>query len=151
MSHWLIFWLVTVIILVVAEVLTVQLVAIWPAIGGIGAMVAASFDQPVWLQFLLFAAVSLVLLVFTRPLVRRLVRQPAPAATNNIERLLGTRAVVTEPVDNAAETGAVNVSGVVWTARAANGAPIPAGAHVVIERCEGTKLFVSAAQAEPRK
>ena len=144
MSHWLIFWLVAVIVLVVAEVLTVQLVAIWPAIGGIGAMVAASLDQPVWLQFLLFAVISLVLLVFTRPLVRRLVRQPAPAATNSTERFIGTQTVTDETVDNAAETGTVTVSGVVWTARASDGAPIPAGTHVVIERCEGTKLFVSA-------
>lgn len=145
MSHWLIFWLVVVIALVVAELVTVQLVAIWPAIGGVAAMLAASFDQPPLVQFLLFLAVSAVLLLLTRPFVRKVVRPPRRAATN-VERILGTQAVVTETIDNTAGTGAVVVSGITWTARAVSGSPIPAGARVTIERFEGTKLFVSPAE-----
>ncbi|MFT9055455.1 MAG: NfeD family protein [Ethanoligenens sp.] len=142
MSSNLLFWLIVVIVLVVIELATIQLVAIWPALGGVVAMLAASFDQPLLVQFLLFLIVSAVLLIFTRPLLRRFVRTP-PKTFTNADRLIGREAVVCERIDNLAETGAVIVSGVTWTARSDSGIAIPDGAKVCIERIEGVKLIVS--------
>ncbi len=141
MSGILLFWLILVIVLVVIELATIQLVAIWPALGGVVAMLAASFHQSLLVQFLLFVIISLVLLFFTRPFVRRFIRTP-PRTSTNADRLIGREAIVCERIDNLAETGAVVVSGVTWTARS-TGAPIPAGEKVRIERIEGVKLIVS--------
>ncbi|ADU25773.1 NfeD family protein [Ethanoligenens harbinense] len=142
MSGILLFWLIVVIVLVVIELATIQLVAIWPAIGGVFAMLAASFGQSLLIQFLLFVGISAVLLFFTRPFLKRFIKTP-PRTSTNADRLIGREAVVCERIDNLAETGAVVVSGVTWMARSGTGAPIPAGEKVRIERIEGVKLIVS--------
>lgn len=142
MSNNLLFWLIVVVVLVVIELATIQLVAIWPAIGGVFAMLAASFHQSLLVQFVLFLVISAVLLFFTRPLLRRFVRTP-PKTFTNADRLIGQEAVVSEPIDNLEGKGAVIVSGITWSARSINGAPIDLGEKVKIERIEGVKLFVS--------
>ena len=45
-------------------------------------------------------------------------------------------------INNELGVGQVNVSGSVWTARAADGAVIPKGANVEVESIEGVKLLV---------
>ena len=50
--------------------------------------------------------------------------------------------IVKEDINNAAGTGAVAVGSKLWTARSANGEPIPAGKLVRAERIEGVKLIV---------
>ena len=45
-----------------------------------------------------------------------------------------------------ADTGAVRVSGVLWTAKCATGERIEKGRHVTIERVEGAKLYVKPAE-----
>ena len=54
----------------------------------------------------------------------------------------GEQGKVTETIDNDNSTGAVYVDGKTWTARSADGAVIPAGSQVRIERMEGVKLLV---------
>ena len=49
-------------------------------------------------------------------------------------------------IDNLEATGAVAVDGKVWTARSADGGVIAPGAVVTVERIEGVKLIVDAAQ-----
>lgn len=142
MSSNLLFWLIVVVALVAVELATIQLVAIWPALGGVVAMLAASFHQSLLVQFLLFVSVSAVLLFFTRPFVKRFIKTP-PRTHTNADRLIGREAVVCEDINNLAETGAVTVSGVTWTARSSTGQLIPKGETVCIERIEGVKLIVS--------
>ena len=60
-------------------------------------------------------------------------------------RLVGETAMVTEPIDACADTGAVKVSGVLWTAKCTTGERVEAGRHVTIERVEGAKLYVKPA------
>ena len=62
-----IIWLVLLIVAIVAEVLTMGLTTIWFAGGALVAIFAAILNAPVWLQVVLFLVVSLVLLIFTRP------------------------------------------------------------------------------------
>lgn len=56
---------------------------------------------------------------------------------------MGRVAVVTEPIDNVLAMGRVSVLGSDWTARSMDGAVIPAGTRVKVERIEGVKLIVS--------
>ena len=64
----------------------------------------------------------------------------------NADRLAGQTAIVTETIDACADTGAVRVSGVLWTAKCATGERIEKGRHVTIERVEGAKLYVKPAE-----
>ena len=61
----------------------------------------------------------------------------------NAESLVGKTAVVTEPINNLAGTGQVQVQGQYWTARAVSDqVQITKDARVVIEKISGVKLIV---------
>lgn len=134
-------WLAIIVLAAIVEAVGTQLVSIWFVAGGIVAVIAAALGADVWLQVLLFAAVSIVLLVFTRPLLKRFI-EPQKAQTN-ADRYVGMQGVVIQAIDNTAGRGQVKVRGSVWSARAKDGAPIPAGANVRVLAIEGVKLLVT--------
>ena len=55
------------VVCIVVELITMGLTTIWFAGGALIAAIAAALSLPLWLQILLFLAVSLVLLYLTRP------------------------------------------------------------------------------------
>lgn len=136
-----IFWLVAIVLFAIVELATLQLVAIWMAIGGIFALLGDTLGLPVWLQFMIFIIVSAVLLILTRPICRRFLS--AKKVNTNADRHIGSVAVVSEDIDNLAQKGSAVISGVTWTARSADGSIIKAGEQVKIERIEGVKLIVT--------
>lgn len=136
----LIFWFVAVIIFAVIELVTFQLVAIWFAIGSVCSMAACSLGAPFWVQLLVFGVTSLLLLAVTRPFVKKFLK--VKQVHTNADRLIGKTAVVTQSINNTESRGAVKISGVTWTARSDDGAPIDEGEKVQILRIEGVKLIV---------
>lgn len=144
---WLIIWLAAVVVFAVVEIVTIQLVAIWFAVGAVCAMAACTLDAPLGVQFLVFGVVSLVLLLLTRPLVKRYIK--VKAVRTNADRLIGKFAVVEQDICNLESRGAVKVSGVTWTARSEDGSDIKAGEKVEIREIKGSKLIVSDAAKEP--
>ena len=53
-----IFWLVLMILMLVFELATVGLTTIWVAGGALAALIVALFNGPLWLQIVLFLAVT---------------------------------------------------------------------------------------------
>lgn len=140
-TTWLIIWLAGVIIFGIVEGATIQLVAIWFAVGSVGALAACSLGAPVWAQLTVFLALSALLLAFLRPIIKRF--EVTRLERTNVDALIGKTAVVTEDIDNAEQNGAARISGVTWTARSLDGSKITVGSNVTIERVEGAKLIVS--------
>lgn len=130
-----------IIIAIALEAATAQLVSIWFAGGGLAGLIAHFLHAPFWLQVIAAAVATLILLLETRPLVRRFLR--GKETRTNADRVVGRTAVVTEPIDNVLAKGRVSVLGSDWTARSLDGGAIPAGAQVRVERIEGVKLIVS--------
>ena len=136
-----IFWSAAMVVFIVAEAATVGLVSIWFAAGALAALIASLLGGPLWLQIVLFIAVSVAALLLTRPLARKYVNTKVQAT--NADRILGHTAVVTERIDNVAATGAVQADGKEWTARTQDDAQtVEQGARVVVERIEGVRLIV---------
>ena len=135
-------WLVAMLLFGVAEAVTVGLVSIWFAAGAMVAMVVSAMDGPIWLQVLLFLAVSVVMLALLRPFVKK-VSRPDRAKTN-ADRHIGQQAVVTEEINNLMETGAVKLDGVTWSARSEDGENIPVGTVIQVRRIAGVKVYVTA-------
>ena len=137
-------WLGAIVLFGVAEVVTESMVSIWFVAGSLAALFTCMSGwslgglSPAATQVLVFAVVSALALVITRPLVRRFMTRPH--IPTNADRLLGMTAKVTEAVDGA--SGAVYVDGKTWTARSADGSPIPAGTQVKVQKIEGVKLLV---------
>ena len=133
-------WLALLIIFGIVEAATAALTSIWFAAGALVATAAALLGGPLWLQILLYLAVSAAALAMTRPLVRRYV--DSRKVPTNVGRLMGQTARVTENIDNIAGTGAVYIDGKTWSARSADNVPIEKDTLIRVERIEGVKLIV---------
>ena len=101
-------WLGILAILLVIEAITVGLTTVWFAGGALVACITSWLGGGIVVQLLLFFGVSVVLLIFTRPLAVRYMNKGVEKT--NAESLLGKRAVVIQPVNNLAQTGQVRGS-----------------------------------------
>lgn len=136
-----IIWLLLMVVFLIAEASTVTLVSLWFAAGALAAMAASLMGGGIWLQVIVFLAVSTVLLTALRPLVRKFIT-PKITATN-VDSVIGSVGLVTAPIDNVTASGQVKLGGMVWTARSTSGAPIPEGTKIRVDKIEGVKVFVS--------
>lgn len=141
-----VYWLILVAILLVIEFLTLGLTSIWFAGGALIAMFAGLMQAPLWIQIIIFLLVSIVLLIFTRPVVENHLNNSREKT--NIDSLVGRHGKVLEEIDNFNQTGKVMLNGMEWTARSADPTEkIPAGAKVEVVEVKGAhivvKLFVS--------
>jgi len=136
------FWAIMVVIFVVMEIATVQLVSIWLAAGAMITMICAYFFELSTVQELvIFLITSAVFLAITLPVIRKK-RQNRGYVSTNSDLDVGKTAVVIEDIDQDAGTGRVTLNGVDWSAVAADGKPIPKGSIVVVKEVQGAKLVV---------
>lgn len=109
-----IIWIAAIIIFGIAEAATAGLVSIWFVVGAVAALVATELGAALWLQFAVFLIVSILALIATRPLARKMLDKTI--VPTNADRVLHHEAKVTETVDNENATGAVYIDGKTWTA-----------------------------------
>ena len=123
---------------VLVEFATQQLVSIWFAAGSLAAFLAVCFGASLPVQGILFLAVSVLLLIFTRPICRRIFSFGIKD-TNNQE--IGRIAVVIQEVDPVKNTGRVRLDGVDWIAVSQDG--------TIIRKTPASALRQSAEQSSP--
>lgn len=136
-----ILWLALMIGLLVVEAMTYALTTIWFAIGALAAAIAAYLSYPMLTQVICFGAVSLVLLLLTRPLALRYMKKGMPKT--NVSSYIGRQAIVIEKIDNRAQTGRVRLYDVEWMAQAKEDGQIFSEGEVVeILEVHGVRLTV---------
>ena len=135
-----IIWLAIAVVMAVTEAATTQLVSIWFAAGATAACITSLFTGTIWIQVVVFVAVSGVTLAATRPLAKRM--KEKKAEPTNADRNIGREGIVVTAVDNDSAVGQVRVGQSVWTARSADDKPIPEGTKVTVTAIEGVKLIV---------
>ena len=136
-----IFWLVVLIVCLGIEMGTMGLTTVWFAGGALIAIVAAALNAPLVVQVVLFLGVSLVLLVYTRPVAVKYFNKDR--IKTNAESIVGRQAIVTEKIENLQGKGQVTVNGQEWSARSVKeGVDIPEGAVVTVVAISGVKLIV---------
>ena len=135
-------WLAVFVLSILVEAATAGLASIWFAGGAFVAFLLALLDvSPVW-QVIAFVVISLLLLVFTRPLARKYINRKAEK-TNVLDSIIGRTAIVTEEINNILATGTVTVDGMPWTARSAVAEEvIPVGTEVTVVSLTGVKCIV---------
>lgn len=135
-------WLVAALALAIIEVVTGgALVFSMLAAGAAVAALAAAFGAGILVQFLVFAGVSLLMLLVVRPVARRQLRVPAAIRTG-VDALVGADAVVVARVDG--QDGRVKLGGEVWSARAFDGqSQFEEGDTVQVLRIEGATALVA--------
>ena len=135
-----IFWIVMIVLFVIIEAATAQLVTIWFAVGSAAALVANILNAPDYVQWIIFIIVSVIVIFCTRPFVKKITKNKSEPT--NADRCIGQTAVVTEEIDNIAARGYVKIDGSVWTARTEDGSVIKKDELVTVVKIEGVKLIV---------
>ena len=133
-------WLIGIIVFMVLEGVSYQIVSVWFAAGAIGGLLAYVCGAPIWLQITIFIVLSLVMLAALRPLSVKLLSKNR--IRTNAESLVGKSVLITQDVDNINGTGQGKVEGMTWTVRSDTGENIPSGEVAKILRIEGVKLIV---------
>lgn len=134
-------WLALLVLFIITEVATVQLTTIWFAGGALVSMLLAVFGvKSLVIQIAAFLIVSIILLIVTRPLVKKYINKKSQPT--NADRCIGEKAVVTEEINNLLGKGAAKINGVEWTARSENDENIEIGTTVTVVRIDGVKLIV---------
>ena len=95
---------------------------------------------PLWLQLLLFIVISVVLLLFTRPLAVKYLNKDVQKT--NVDSIPGEKGIVTATIDNLKAEGHVTIKGMECSARAKDGNVIEKGKVVRVTSVEGVKLIV---------
>lgn len=132
-----IYWIITFLILVVIELVTVNLVTVWFAIGAIAGYISTYFTDNIAIQMGIFIAVSVVSLVPARKIVNKFkIRNIEPT---NLDRVIGQIGIVTEEITKS-KYGEVKVDGKKWTAMSSEN--ISVGSKVEILSIDGVKLKV---------
>ena len=134
-------WTVVLIAALIVEGATFALVAIWFAAGALGALIAAGLGAPLFVQLIVFTVLAVVMLIFTRPLLKKLF--PNKFIPTNSELEIGKTAVVIEAIDNATGKGRVRLGGVNWAAISENGEDIPEDEIVVVKEVRSAKVVVA--------
>ncbi len=133
-----IIWGILFVALVVAEVATFQFVSIWLALGALVAMISAAVNVSVPAQIVIFVVVSAMLLILTRPLVRKLSK--FKKVPTNADLDIGKNAVVIEAIGGSVHNGRVKLDGVDWTA--ISDEEIEVGEVVTVTKIDGAKVIV---------
>ncbi len=139
-------WLILMILFIMVEALTVGLLSIWFAVGSLVAMITALLFWPLWAQILTFAVVSIVVLIIAKRFFQKNLNQNFEKT--NADRIIGATARTIVAIDNVSSVGQVEVLGQTWSARAADGAPVPVGSLVRITGIEGVKVIVETIKEE---
>ena len=130
-------WLALLILLVLIELATMGLTTIWFAAGALVATIAAACGAPVLVQVILFLVVSVLMLVFTRPVAMRYFN--VGRAKTNVDSMLGERG----RIDNLHSCGQVTLKGMEWSARSQETeGTIEEGTVVIVKKIDGVKLIV---------
>ncbi len=135
-----IFWLIVFVALLVIEIATLGLTTIWFAAGALVAFLAAYIGFGVPVQVIIFLAVSIILLILTRPIAIKYFNQERQKT--NAESLIGQKAIVIEEVNPLQATGKVEVNGMEWSAKTEESDRIEVSTVVSIKGIQGVKLIV---------
>lgn len=137
-----IFWAVLTVILIGSEIATVQLISVWFGAGSLVAFISSFMGIDFYMQVIIFIAVSIILLLATRPFVRRFLNEKNHVKTN-ADSLVGKDCIVRDEVNNLLGSGRVLVSGLDWAARSYDNAIIcKAGETCAITEIQGVTLIV---------
>lgn len=108
-------WLAIIILLAIAEAMTINLVTIWYVASGIVALILSFFIDNFTIQFAVFTLLGTFLLITTRQFLQTFL--DTKNVKTNLDRIIGMNGIVVEEI-NKNHNGAVKVDGKIWTAYA---------------------------------
>ena len=142
-----ILWLVFILVAVIIELLSLEFTFLMIAIGSLGGLAANLLGLDWWLQIVVAAGLSVLLLLTIRPFLLRALRKGGDPALSNIDALIGMNGRV---ISTVTDTGGLVklANGETWTARLlgpageAGSASVEPGQPVTVRIIEGSTAVV---------
>ena len=135
-------WVALFISALVIEAQTAELVAIWFLPGILVSMILSFFEVGELVQWIVFAAISAVLLTLAFTVFRKKLLKNHGSEPTDTDLLLGKEALVIEDINNPLMKGAVKIDGKEWSARMVDDTQTATvGEFVTVESVSGVKLI----------
>ena len=148
---WII-WLAVILIFVILEVVTVDFTSLMLAVGSVGGFVASLFHTQFWLQVVIAAVLSLLLLLAVRPPLKRALQRGGDKTKSNVDALLGQTGVVTTDFNGNANVVKL-ANGETWTVKHEKPTEpaLKEGDHVVVTAIDGSTAIVASETRTAKK
>lgn len=132
-------WLGIIIVSIIIEIITVDLVSIWFGAGAVAALIADLLGASQIIQIALFVIVTAILIIATRPVAKKYLR--TNIEKTNFDRVIGKHGLVTRTI-TADTKGEVKVMSTSWLASSLDNTTINEGDYCEIMAVEGAHLVV---------
>ncbi len=140
MEHFVWLWLAIIVLAIISEVATEQLLFIWFVPGALVSAVFALCGIDIVWQVLVCVILAAIGIVIGRIILKK--RRPKEDTRTNIDAIIGERCVVLEKIDNFAGQGLVKVKGQIWSARGVGEDDVfEEGEALTVVAIEGVKLI----------
>ena len=130
-------WFISFLLFLFIELITVNLVTIWFAIGAIAALITSFFTDSYAIQVIVFIGVSIVTLIITKPIIKKF--KLFKITPTNSDMVIGKSGIVTKKIESN-KYGEIKIFGNTWTATSKK--EIDVGVKVKVLSIEGVKLIV---------
>ena len=135
-------WLIVSGICFVIEMITTGFLIFWAAIGALFAMITSFFTDNLIIQVAVFVISSSLLILFTKPFVKKILNDKDTVATNAYS-IIGKSGLVTQEINPTLGTGQVKIGTETWSAKCNEQEVIEKGTNVEIISIDGVKVVVS--------
>lgn len=133
------FWLGALIFFIFVESSTVSLVSIWFALGALFALLGASLNCSIYLQWVVFFVVSGVAIIASRPIADKYLK--TKTVHTNLDRIINKHGLVTSTI-TADIRGEVKVMSMLWSATSIDNSTIEQDSYCEVIAVEGSHLIV---------
>lgn len=137
---WIILWGSVIVLALVVELSTYELVSIWFCFSGLITLLLAIFDVPWWVQLIVFFATSILALIVSRILYRKKLNN-TPTVATNADSLIGQDILVLTPVKKD-HPGSGKYRDVVWTLVTNSADVFEKDEFAVVESFVGNKIII---------
>lgn len=134
-------WVAVIIVCSIIEASTLSLTTIWAAIAAVPLVFLSRSVLSLKWQLLIFASLTLVLLISTRPLALKYLKKKKDGETR-LNSLEGQEVTVTKNISPSSKGEVKAQNGVTWNAKSSDESEIPAGSVCIVTRVEGNTLTV---------
>lgn len=148
MGMW-ILWLIIAGFFFILEMATSGFLVCWLGVGALLSMILSFFVDNVIIQVTVFAISSIILMVMTKPLVKKFIDKGT--IPTNKDRLIGREGIVIETIDTIKAQGQVKLMGEVWSAKAFDESKIiEKDTKVIVKKITGVKLVVEESEKKEK-
>jgi len=133
-------WLILCGFFFLVEIFTISFLMFWPGVAAFVAFILAILNVPTHIQITVFAILSIILILLTKPLTNKLFK--TKDTLTNVRSIIGKRGVVLKTIDNLNCKGQVKVAGEIWSAISTTDDIITIDTNVEIEAIDGVKVKV---------